>query len=146
MMYFPGLQFHGNLMVTMKSIQKTHPQLSIRCIHQLINLRHRKEIFRACSVKVGEVHTHFPFIDFLSHDHYISQSFQKIDFFYRPHFSQPFYFLLNSLYMLFCRPLRPLLFQQVGRVHIKLVSHELWIHPGHLIWTPGKNIQTLHQQ
>ena len=41
---FSVLGYQGNLIIPLKSVQKTHPWVSVCGIYQLINLRHRKWI------------------------------------------------------------------------------------------------------
>ena len=45
----------GDLVKTLKGIQKAHPQVSIDGIYQLINLQHGKWTLKACSIQVNEV-------------------------------------------------------------------------------------------
>ena len=54
----------GNLVIALKCVQETHPRVSIRGIHQLIDLQHRKWVLWACSVQVREIYANFPFFFF----------------------------------------------------------------------------------
>ena len=48
--FFSVLGCQSNLMIPLKGIQEAHPRVSVCGIYQLVNLRHREGIFRACPV------------------------------------------------------------------------------------------------
>ena len=59
----------GNLVISLKSVQETHPWVSVRGIYQVINFRYWEGVPRASSVKVGKINADPPLSIHLFH-HY----------------------------------------------------------------------------
>ena len=47
-------------MITLKSIQETHPRMANSNVYQLIYLRHREWIFRAGLIQIREINAYSP--------------------------------------------------------------------------------------
>ena len=76
-------------MVTLKGVQETYPRVPICGIDQLIYLRHRERVLRACSVQICEIYTNPPFAVLLPNYDGIYKPFREEDFLYRPGLFQP---------------------------------------------------------
>ena len=53
------------LMITLESIQETHPKMADSSVYQLIYLGHRKWIFRASLIQIREINAHSPLLTLL---------------------------------------------------------------------------------
>ena len=91
----------GNLMVSLKGIQETHPRVPISGIHQLINFWHGKRVLWACSIQVREIHTDPLLAVLLSDDHGICQPFREEGLIYCSDLLQLLYLLPYRLNMVF---------------------------------------------
>ena len=90
----------SDLMITLKSVQKAHPRVSISGIYQLINLRHGKQILWTCLVQVSEVNTNLPFAILFFYQHGIRKPLRKEYLFYSLGFLQFLNLLPDSLNVL----------------------------------------------
>jgi len=63
-------------MVSLKSIRETHPKISNRFIHQLVNPRNWKRILGAYVVQIREINANVPFPVLLPYHHSIGQPFR----------------------------------------------------------------------
>ena len=142
---FSILGCQGNLMIPLKSIQEAHPWVPICGVHQLVNLRHRKWVFQACSVQIHEIYTYPSFSVLLLYYYDIRQPFREIDFLYCPSFLQPLNFRLHWFDMLPGRSSRFLLLRREWWVYVELMDNEFGVNPGHLIQSPCKHIHILYK-
>ena len=60
-------------MVTLKGIQETHPRMSHRGVHQLVNSRNGEGVSWVDFVQVSEIQAHSPFPIFLFNHYYVGQ-------------------------------------------------------------------------
>ena len=67
-------------MVPLKGIQETHPRMSHRGVHQLVNSKNREGVFWAGFVQVCKIHTHSPLLVFLLNHYRVSQPLRVNDF------------------------------------------------------------------
>lgn len=63
------LGYQCNLVITLESIQEAYPHVSTCCIYQLIDLRDKKGILRACPIEINEVYAN-PLLAILLLDHH----------------------------------------------------------------------------
>ena len=59
--FFLIVQGQRDLMITLKSVQETHPRMADSNVYQLIDLGHGEWIFRANLIQIREINAHSPF-------------------------------------------------------------------------------------
>ena len=87
----------GYLMVPLKGIEKTHLRMVHRCIHQLIDPRHKERVLWASFIQVCKVYTYVPFPSLLFYHYCISQSFKVKDFFDNPSLLELRHLVLDNI-------------------------------------------------
>ena len=133
-------------MVSLKSIQKAHPKMTYRRIHQLIYLRHKERFFGASLIKICKVHTHAPFSCFLFHHYYVSQPLRIKYLFDSPCLLEFCYLIFDSLYMFLGRTPRWLSSRNDGRINIQMMTNEIWIYSKGFIGVSCKHINISSQK
>ena len=116
-------------MVSLKGIQKTHPRMTYRCIHQLVYPRHRERVFGTSLIEICEIHTHAPLPSLLLHHHRVSQPLRVKNLFNSPCLFELCYLIFYSLYVFFKRMPSWLSFWNDGRINIQMMTNEVWIYP-----------------
>ena len=53
------------LMISLESIQETHPRMADSSVYQLIDLGHGEWIFRVSLIQIREINAHSPFPTYL---------------------------------------------------------------------------------
>ena len=116
-------------MITLKSVQETHPRMADSGVHQLIDLGHGEWIFRANFIQICEINTHSPHPTFFLDYYRVCQPFGIEDLLNSPSLFEFRYFLTDCFCMLLGRMTRELLFRSYKRINIQVVANEVWIHP-----------------
>ena len=97
-------------MITLKSVQETHPRMADSGVHQLIDLGHREWIFRASFIQIYEINTHSPLTTLFLDYYHVCQLFEKEDLLDSPNLFEFRYFLTDCFCMLLGWTTRELLF------------------------------------
>ena len=126
-------------MIPLKDIQKTHPQVTIRYINQLVYFRNRVRILRTCSIKVGKINANFPYPTLLPHHYNVSQPLWIKYLFDSPSLFQILHFF-HDFRMVFGGLPQLLLFGWELRVHVQFVHYKLRIDTRYFIWALGEII------
>ena len=116
-------------MVTLEGVQKTHSRVSHHGIHQLVNSRDGKGVFRANSIQINEVHTDSPLPILLLNHHSVSQSLgikYLLNGFSLFQLVYLYYYCLVVIFGLL--PKRLLTWRSLG-IHIQLVTYKPRVNP-----------------
>ena len=98
-------------MITLKSIQETHPRMADSSVHKLVDLGHREWISRVSFIQICEINTHSP-LPTLFLDYYrVCQPFGIEDLLDSPRLFEFRYFLTDCFCMLLGLMTRELLFR-----------------------------------
>ena len=96
-------------MITLKSVQETHPRMADSGVHQLIDLGHGEWIFRASSIQICEINTRSPLPTLFLDYNRVCQPFGIEDLLDSPSLFEFRYFLTDCFCMLLRRTTRELL-------------------------------------
>ena len=99
------IQGQRYLMITLKSIQETHPRMADSSVYQLIDLGHGEWIFRAGFIQIREVNTHSPLPTLFLYNYRVCQPLGVEDLLDSPSLFEFRYLLTDCFYMLFGRTL-----------------------------------------
>ena len=99
------------LMITLESIQETHPRMTDSSVYQLIYLGHREWILRASLIQICEINAHSPLPTLFLYYYRVCQPFRIEDLLDSPSLLEFRYLLSDYFYMLFGWTSRELLFR-----------------------------------
>ena len=98
------------LMITLESIQETHPRMADSSVYQLIYLGHREWILKASLIQIREINAHSPLPTLFLYYYRVCQPFKIEDLLDSPSLLEFRYLLSDCFCMLFGWTLRKLLF------------------------------------
>ena len=105
------IQGQRYLMITLESVQETHPRMADSGVHQLIDLGHGEWVFRASFIQIYEINTRSP-LPTLFLDYYrVYQPFRIEDLIDSPSLFEFRYFLTDCFCILYGWTTRELLFR-----------------------------------
>ena len=132
-----------DLMVTLVSVEETHPVMPGSCFNQLVDLWKREAVLGAGFVEVGEVHANPP-LPILLLDHYrVGQPIRTVDLLHRLGCEQLLDLLDHGLSLWDPHSTGFLVGRFVLKVHVKLMAHDFEADAKHLIGSPRKDLFVL---
>ena len=87
--------------LSLESVQETHPRMAYHCVHQLVYPRKGERIFRTGFVQVGEVYAHSSLSVLIFYYHGVGYPFGVKYFLDSSCLLKFSYFVLNSFIMVF---------------------------------------------